>query len=121
MIGAFIAFGQNYGKPTSGTIDNSTYWGQCQTCCHGVMLTPYTAFIAIMLVGSVLSWCLVSPWKVYRSDGSRAGHDPKLNVVAVNETLAQKFVRVAKREVLSILAIRHEKRRVPNPTGWQSY
>jgi hypothetical protein len=28
MIGAFIAFGQNYGKTTSGTIDNSTYWGE---------------------------------------------------------------------------------------------
>jgi hypothetical protein len=63
-----------------------------------------------MLVGSVLSWCLVSPWKVYRSDGSRAGHNPKLNAIAREETIGQKFYRVAKREVLSVLALRHEKR-----------
>ena len=28
MIGAFIAFGQNYGKNVTGTISNSTYWGE---------------------------------------------------------------------------------------------
>jgi hypothetical protein len=27
-IGGFIAFGQNYGKENSGTISNSTYWGE---------------------------------------------------------------------------------------------
>ncbi|ORY24451.1 hypothetical protein BCR39DRAFT_581746 [Naematelia encephala] len=72
MIGAFIAFGQNYGLENAGTVSNSTYW----------------AFIAIMLVGAILSLCLASPWKVVRSDGSRAGHDPKL--LGLNETFAQK-------------------------------
>jgi len=92
MIGAFIAFGQNFDKPNQGTISNSTYW----------------AFIAIMLFGAVLSWFLVVPWKVYRSDGSVAGANPALH--QHSETFGQKVVRIIKREIVSLLAIRHEKR-----------
>ncbi|RSH93071.1 hypothetical protein EHS25_007424 [Saitozyma podzolica] len=91
-IGGFIAFGQNYGKANSGTISNSTYW----------------AFIAIMIVGAILSCLLAPPWLVVRSDGSRAGHNPKLN--KHDESAGNKFLRVAKREALSVLALRHEKR-----------
>ncbi|KAK8864115.1 hypothetical protein IAR55_001361 [Kwoniella newhampshirensis] len=92
MIGAFIAFGQNYGRTTSGTVSPSTYW----------------AFIAIMIVGAILSCCLAPPHKVARSDGSRAGTEPDL--VKSNLPLTTRFVNVIKREVLSILEIRHEKR-----------
>lgn len=61
-----------------------------------------------MLFGSVLSLMLAPPWKVFRSDGSCAGHNPALT--QHSETFAQKFVRIAKREVLSVLSLRHEKR-----------
>lgn len=62
-----------------------------------------------MIFGSVLGLCLTPPWKVYRSDGSPAGHNQNLNDYG-NETVGQKFARIVKREVLSIAAIRHEKR-----------
>jgi hypothetical protein len=67
------------------------------------------AFIAIMLFGSLLSLMLVPPWKVVRSDGSFAGHKPALNQ-HYHESTSQKFVRIVKREVLSVLSLRHEKR-----------
>lgn len=62
-----------------------------------------------MIFGSILGLCLTPPWKVYRSDGSVAGHNPHLNDYS-HESLGQKFVRIVKRECLSIAAIRHEKR-----------
>ena len=61
-----------------------------------------------MMIGAILSLLLVPPWKVRRSDGSIAGHNPALNVY--QETVGQKFVRIVKREIVSVLAIRHEKR-----------
>jgi len=67
------------------------------------------AFIAIMIVGAIIALCLAPPWLVVRSDGSRAGHNPKL-AEERNETFQQKFVRIVKREFFSVLAIRHEKR-----------
>lgn len=67
-----------------------------------------SAFIAIMIVGAILSCLLAPSWLVVRSDGSRAGHNPKLN--KHDESAGNKFVRVAKREALSVLALRHEKR-----------
>jgi len=92
MIGAFIAFGQNYGRPNAGTISHNTYW----------------AFIAIMLLGGVLACCLVPPHKVIRSDGSRAGPDTALEDSGL--PLGKKFMAVVKREFLSVMEIRHEKR-----------
>jgi hypothetical protein len=61
-----------------------------------------------MIVGGILACFLAPPWLVVRSDGSKAGHNPKLN--DHKESAFAAFVRVAKREVLSILALRHEKR-----------
>jgi hypothetical protein len=108
-IGAFIAFGQTYGKEASGTLAPSTYWGRSQ--CHERLLLVLTAvaFIAIMIVGAIIALCLAPPWLVVRSDGSRAGHNPKL-AEERDETFRQKFVRIVKREFFSVLAIRHEKR-----------
>ena len=66
-----------------------------------------------MIVGAILSLLLAPPWKVRRSDGSLAGHNPALNMY--QETASQKFVRIIKREIISVLAIRHEKRSdIPN-------
>jgi hypothetical protein len=61
-----------------------------------------------MIVGAILSCLLAPPWLVVRSDGSRAGHNPKLN--KHDESAGNKFLRVAKREAFSVLALRHEKR-----------
>lgn len=69
----------------------------------------FVAFIAIMIVGAIIALCLAPPWLVVRSDGSRAGHNPKL-AEERNETFQQKFLRIVKREFFSVLAIRHEKR-----------
>jgi len=78
---------------------------------HVVPGLTVVAFIAIMIVGAIIALCLAPPWLVVRSDGSRAGHNPKL-VEERNETFRQKFVRIVKREFFSVLAIRHEKRYV---------
>ena len=109
-IGAFIAFGQTYGKEASGTLAPSTYWGGLRYKYMAPGLTD-VAFIAIMIVGAIIALCLAPPWLVVRSDGSRAGHNPKL-AEERNETFQQKFVRIVKREFFSVLAIRHEKRYV---------
>jgi hypothetical protein len=74
-----------------------------------VPILTAVAFIAIMIVGAIIALCLAPPWLVVRSDGSRAGHNPKL-AEERNETFRQKFVRIVKREFFSVLAIRHEKR-----------
>jgi len=108
-IGAFIAFGQTYGKEASGTLAPSTYWGKLQPICMHTARLNIQAFIAIMIVGAIIALCLAPPWLVVRSDGSRAGHNPKL-AEERNETFQQKFVRIVKREFFSVLAIRHEKR-----------
>lgn len=61
-----------------------------------------------MIVGAIIAACLAPPWLVVRSDGSRAGHNPRLT--DRNETFQHKFLRIIKREFFSVLAIRHEKR-----------
>jgi hexokinase len=108
-IGAFIAFGTTYGKEASGTLSPSTYWGRSTVVQCSELLLTFAAFIAIMIVGAIIALSLAPPWLVVRSDGSRAGHNPKL-AEERNETLKQNFVRIVKREFFSVLAIRHEKR-----------
>lgn len=61
-----------------------------------------------MIFGAILACCLAPPHKVVRSDGSSAGVE--LAVVNAQLPMGKRFVAVVRREVLSLLEIRHEKR-----------